>query len=164
MKDSVKKAGAVALVAAVALLLGVGVLRQTEGDRVTAAIRSAVGALRRGDADGAVQYVVEDYFHDGLDRRALRLLAREVIEYYGPPRVRVLDRRVSITGDLASCELTVSASAPGGVHAGGRSRSRWLVSLRREGERWYIYRISPITFNGRPVADLPTLCSHIPRG
>ena len=163
MKRDVKKLAAVALVAAALALLLVGVFRETEGDRATRPIRDAVDALRRGDADGAVSSVAEDYFHDGLDRPGLRALAAGVIQYYGPARVRVLDKRVTVEGDAASCDLTVFASAPGAAKADGRSRSRWRVLLRREGDRWLVYQLSPVTFNGRPVVDLPTLCRHIPR-
>ena len=141
-----------------------GLLRQTEGDRATGAVGDAIDALERGDADGAVTYVVEDYLHDGLDRRGLRALAAGVMQYYGPPRVRVLDSRVTVAGDVASCRLMVIASASGaGGRRSGRSQSEWTVALRKSSGRWYIYQISPVTFNGRPVADLPTLCSHIPR-
>ena len=144
-----------ALLALTLLRLLIGAVIKTDRERVEDVISGAERSLEAGDVEGTVAWVTPDYRQEGMDRDALRRFTARGIATYGPPRIYIISRRFSLEADRATCLLSVVVkfpNAPRGMNM--LSRSKWRVSLRRAGRRWWITEVRPLEIQNRPIGGL----------
>jgi hypothetical protein len=105
-----------------------------------------------------MQHVSPDFSQEGMDRIALRQFIRDGLRAYGPPKVSVLSKKIELSADSATCTLVVMSSFPS-FRRGYTTlaRSKWRVSLRKIGGKWYITEVSPRELEGLSLAGLKQL-------
>jgi len=154
-------AAASAVVGGALLLILMSLLWKTEREQIAGAISDTVRSMEEGDADEAIRHVAHDYYNDGLDREALKELARKAIEYYGAPGITVLNKQIEVSDGLATARVNLLAHGTKRQRGlRNLSRSEWILSFQKEGKRWHIRKVTPVTFGGQPVESLRSLCRH----
>lgn len=131
---------------------------------INAALDRGVQALAEKDADKLLADVARDYNDGGLDRDDLAALARAFFARYGPVRVWLRGRRVTVSGSAAVAEFG-AYSLPDLPKMRGASpqkaHSEWCIAFVRNKGRWVIDRITPLTVRGEQATSLKRLAGRL---
>jgi len=147
----------------IALLFG-SIFVETEQDEVAEVIDLMEESLQEGQVDRFMTHIAPDYMHQGLDKQTMARLARETIDRYGKPNIWVRSRSYNVRKGLATVKLNIVARATKrGFRMRAISRSEWRLSMVKRGEKWYVRKITPLSFNGNAVTDMKSLASFASR-
>ncbi|NOZ23893.1 MAG: nuclear transport factor 2 family protein [Planctomycetes bacterium] len=159
MTPKVKIAAIVA--AAVAIYLLGDFLIVTDRERLEATIKDLHHVVEKADAGKVIAFLAPDYHFQDKTRDDMLAFGQKMLKLTGPMKIKVIEEKLNINGSLAVYESTILAtlSNPSGdlPYAGAQVPSQWRLSFKKEGDKWLIYQVEPISLFNQPVRSLDAL-------
>jgi len=151
------KAKIAVVVAAVVLVYLLGdFLIVTEMERLQHTIAELREAVAAADAERCISFISPDYLHNGESREQLLEIGRRIFQRTGPMEVQEISKKKpKISGREAVYEsrMVVTFTKPGDemLYSAGKLLSEWRLTFKKEGDRWLIYQVEPISINNQPI-------------
>ncbi|MEW6354901.1 MAG: nuclear transport factor 2 family protein [Planctomycetota bacterium] len=147
--------------AAILIYLLAEFLIVTDRERLETTINDLHRVVEKADADKAIAFIAPDYHFQDKSRDELLEFGQRMFKLTGPMKIKILEEKLNVNGSLAVYESSILAalSNPGGdvPYAGGQVPSQWRLSFKKEGDKWLIYQVEPISLFNQPVRTLDAL-------
>ena len=144
---------------------------ETEGEKIERVLDDMAAATEAKDPAGMVQYIAQDYEHQGLTRADLQALAKAYFEDFGDTSCRIASREINITGSLAIANVVVMVRSERGETAGTTIPTRWQFTFARQparrlagglaGKRWQIVKVTPLAIGRMQLENWQPLCGRL---